>query len=179
MVDQANLEKFNKIYDETYFDVLKYVIIKCHNINDSNDIIQEVYCELWKILCKKELDDSNIKSYLIGISINKIKKHYTLIQKFKTISIFNKNDDIELIDCLKNGIDLEDLVIRNDEWDGIWYYIKSKKNQNIPKIFYLYYVLDLTIKDISNELSVSESYVKNVIYRTLNELRSLFRKGGN
>lgn len=180
MIDQANLDKFNKIYDETYSDVLKYVIIKCHNINDSNDIIQDVYFEFWKILSKKELEESNIKSYLIGISINKIKKHYTLIQRFKTISLFNKDDkDIELINNIKDDIDIEDLVIKGDEWDSIWHYIKSKKNQNIPKIFYLYYILDLTIKDISNELGVSESYVKNVIYRTLDELQSLFRKGGN
>ncbi len=177
MTGQKSLERFNRIYDNTYSDILKYIIIKCHNINDSNDIIQEVYFELWKILNKRDIDESNIKSFLIGISINKIKKHYTLVQRFKTISIFNKSDkDIELIDSLKDSIDLEDLVIRSDEWDFIWNYIKPKKNQNIPKIFYLYYVLDLTIKDISKELIVSESYVKNVIYRTLDELRSLFGK---
>ena len=177
MTGQKSLERFNRIYDNTYSDILKYIIIKCHNINDSNDIIQEVYFELWKILNKRDIDESNIKSFLIGISINKIKKHYTLVQRFKTISIFNKSDkDIELIDSLKDNIDLEDLVIKSNEWDFIWNYIKSKKNQNIPKIFYLYYVLDLTIKDISKELIVSESYVKNVIYRTLDELRSLFGK---
>ena len=177
MTGQKSLERFNRIYDNTYSDILKYIIIKCHNINDSNDIIQEVYFELWKILNKRDIDESNIKSFLIGISINKIKKHYTLVQRFKTISIFNKSDkDIELIGSLKDSIDLEDLVIRSDEWDFIWNYIKSKKNQNIPKIFYLYYVLDLTIKDISKELSIGESYVKNIIYRTLDELRSLFGK---
>lgn len=177
MTGQKSLERFNRIYDNTYSDILKYIIIKCHNINDSNDIIQEVYFELWKILNKRDIDESNIKSFLIGISINKIKKHYTLVQRFKTISIFNKSDkDIVLIDNLKDDIDLENLVIKSNEWDFIWNYIKSKKNQNIPKIFYLYYVLDLTIKDISKELIVSESYVKNVIYRTLDELRSLFGK---
>ena len=43
MASENNLNKFNKIYDETYSDVLKYIIIKCHDINDANDIIQEVY----------------------------------------------------------------------------------------------------------------------------------------
>lgn len=175
MVDQSNLKKFNVIYDETYSDIMKYIIIKCHNVNDANDIIQEVYLELWKILNRKELNESNIKSYLIGVAINKIKKHYTLIQKIKTISIFSKNEkDIELIDSVKDSIDLEDLIIKNNEWDIAWNYIKSKRNQDIPKIFYLYYILELSIKNISKELMVSESYVKNIIYRTLKELRSLF-----
>ena len=40
-------------------------------------------------------------------------------------------------------------------------------------------ILNLTIKDISNELQVSESYVKNIIYRTLKELCSLFGKECN
>lgn len=42
MTGQKSLERFNRIYDNTYSDILKYIIIKCHNINDSNDIIQEV-----------------------------------------------------------------------------------------------------------------------------------------
>ena len=103
MASQLNLYKFNEIYDSTHLDLLKYVIIKCHNINDTQDIMQDTYLELWNILNKKELSDINIKSYLIGIANNKIKKHYTLLQKIKTISLFETNDkDIELIDTLED-----------------------------------------------------------------------------
>ena len=180
MASQSNLKKFNNIYDKTYSDILKYIIIKCHNVNDANDIIQDVYLEFWKILNKKDVDESNIKSFLIGIAINKIKKHYTIIQKIKTISIFDNNEkDIELIDNLSNSINIEDIIIQKNDWDQVWDYIKSKRNQNIPKIFYLFYVLELSIKDISKELDVSESYVKNIIYRTLKELCSLFGKECN
>ena len=64
MFNQTTLKRFNRIYDKTYSDIMKFVIIKCHNINDANDIIQEVYLELWKILTRKELDESNINSFL-------------------------------------------------------------------------------------------------------------------
>lgn len=173
MASQVNLEKFNDIYDKTYSDIMRYVIVKCHNINDANDIIQDVYFELWKILNKKEVFDTNIKSFLIGIAINKIKKHYSIVQKFKTISFFDKNsNDIELIDNIKSDIDIEDLIIKNDDWNSVWKYLKNKKNQDIPKVFYLYYKLGLSLKEISNELDKSESYIKNLIYRTLKELSS-------
>ena len=179
MASQSNLYKFNDIYDKTYLDLLKYVIVKCHNINDTNDIIQETYLELWNIMSKKELSDINIKSYLMGIANNKIKKHYTLLQKIKTISIFEKNDnDIELIDLLEDKINIENLVIQKDNWITIWQFIKTKKNQDIPKVFYLYYRLELSIKEISKELKVSESYIKNLIYRTLKELQKKFGNGG-
>ncbi len=177
MASEFNLYKFNDIYDNTYSDILKYVIIKCHNINDANDIIQETYLELWKILNKKELSDKNIKSYLIGIAINKIKKHYSLLVRVKTISLFQKNDkDIELIDTIEDNFNIEDVIIKHDDWDFLWQFIKHKKNQDIPKVFYLYYKEELSIKEIAYKLKSSESYVKNLIFRTLKELSQKFRK---
>lgn len=180
MASELNLYKFNDIYDKTHLDLLKYVVIKCHNINDTNDILQETYLELWNILNKKELLDINIKSYLIGIANNKIKKHYTLLQRLKTVSIFEANDkDIELIDAIRDDISINDIIIQDDNWNTIWKYIKSKKNQNIPKVFYLHYKLELSIKEISEFLNSNESYIKNLIYRTLKELQDNFGNGGN
>jgi len=121
MASQSNLYKFNKIYDETNLELLKYVIIKCHNVNDANDIMQETYLELWKILNKKMLSDINIKSYLIGIANNKMKKHYSLLQKLKTVSLFEKNEkDMELIDTIEDKVDINNLIIKNDNWRMIW-----------------------------------------------------------
>lgn len=179
MASQLNLYKFDDIYDKTHLDLLKYVIIKCHNINDTQDIIQETYLEFWNILNKKELSDINIKSYLIGIANNKIKKHYTLLQKLKTISLFETNDeDRALIETLEDGVNINEIIIQADNWNTIWKFIKSKKNQDIPKVFYLYYKLELSIKEISKELQRSESYIKHLIYRTLQELQDNFGNGG-
>ncbi len=179
MASEFNLYKFNEIYDKTHLDLLKYVIIKCHDINDTNDIIQETYLEFWNILNRKEISNINIKNYIIGIANNKIKKHYTLLQKLKTISLFETNDkDIELIDTLEDAMNINEIIIQADNWNTIWKYIKSKKNQDIPKVFYLYYKLELSIKEISKELNTSESYIKHLIYRTLHELQDNFGNGG-
>lgn len=178
MTSQLNLYKFNEIYDKTHLDLLKYVIVKCHNINDTNDIIQETYLELWNILNKKKLSGVNIKSYLIGIANNKIKKHYTLLQKSKTISLFETNDkDQELIETLEDRMNINEIIIEMDNWNTIWRYIKNKKNQDIPKVFYLYYKLELSIKEISQELQRSESYINHLIYRTLKELQDNYGNG--
>lgn len=180
MTSQDNLYKFNDIYDKTQKDLVKYVVIRSHNINYANDIIQETYLELWNILKRKELSDINIKSFLIGIANNKIKKHFTLMQKLKTVSLFDKNDkDIELIDTVEDKITIEDILIKDDNWNTIWNYIKNKKNQDIPKVFYLFYKLELSIKEVSNELNKSESYIKHLIYRTIHELQDNFGNEGN
>lgn len=139
-----------------------------------------LFLELWNILNKKELSDINIKSYLIGIANNKIKKHYTILQKLKTISLFETNDkDIEIIDTIEDSMNIDDIIIKDDDWNTIWKYIKGKKNQDIPKVFYLYYKLELSIKEISDHLSRNESYIKHLIYRTLKELQNNFGNGGN
>lgn len=75
---------------------------------------------------------------------------------------------------MEDDINLDDLIIKKDNWNTIWIYIKNKKNQDIPKVFYLYYKLELTIKDISKELNTTESYIKHLIYRTLKELQDNF-----
>ena len=190
MTSQANLDKFNEFYKETYSNILRYIIIKCHNIiyiinimtfnnniNDVNDIIQDVYLELWKIMNKKNIDDTNINSYLIGIAINKIKKYYSLVMRIRDISLFDKNNnDLEIIDKIDSSFDIESLLIKDEEWKSIWNFIKKKKNQDVPKVFYLYYKEEMTIKEISKLLNTKESYIKNLIYRTLNELCLYFKE---
>lgn len=180
MASDLNLSKFNEIYNQTYLDTLKYVVIKCHNINDVNDIMQETYFELWKILNKKEITDANLKSFLWGIANNKIKKHYSLLQRIKAISLEDENTEgIPLKDTVASSININDLVIKKDDWDNIWSYLKQKKNQDITKIFYLYYQSDVSLKEIASLLNVNISYVKHLLYRTLHELQNKFGKGGN
>lgn len=175
MIDQSDLKQFNSIYNKTYNQVLKYIVCRCSNMEDVNDIIQETYLEVYKTI-SKEKNIEKIDKYIIGIVKNKIRKHYTLLYKIKTISLFStKDDDLELLDTIKNNVDIEKIVLNCSDIESIWNYLKSKKII-IQKIFYLYYELDMKIKDISKELEISESYTKNCLYRTLKELQELFRK---
>lgn len=54
----------------------------------------------------------------------------------------------------------------------VWKYLK-KKNEIISRIIYLYYYDGFTIKEIANCLNLTESNVKNYIYRTLKDLRRI------
>jgi len=175
MVDQLNLKQFNRIYEETYNQVLKYIVCKCSNMEDINDIIQETYLEVYNaIVKKKKIED--FEKYIIGIAKNKVNKYYTLLYSLQNIFIFkNKNDDIELLDNIKSDIDIEQIIIKADDTEKIWDYLKTKKIV-IQKVFYLYYELDLTIKEIAKELNIGESYTKNCLYRTLKELQEFLGK---
>ncbi|MFV0393916.1 MAG: RNA polymerase sigma factor [Coprobacillaceae bacterium] len=176
MIDQSNLEQFNKIYNDTYDRTLRFIVCKCQNINDANDIIQETYIELHKIMNKKELSYENIQAYVMKIAFYKIRQHYTLLQRIRSIHFFTKsNEDVEYVDQIKDGIDIEEMIRNESLCHEIWEYVKSKDIM-IGRIFFLKFYSELTIKEIAEELHVGESYIKNCLYRTLKEVKKHFGK---
>jgi len=57
----------------------------------------------------------------------------------------------------------------------VWKYLKQK-DLITAKIFYLYFAVDLKITEISKDLELNESNIKNRIYRTLKELKRYLGK---
>ncbi len=106
---------------------------------------------------------------LIGIAKNVIKRYAT---KKKLLCLVNdENEDIDVADTF----DLEQNFMTKQDAEKVWSYIKSK-DLITAKVFYLYYVLGLKIAEIAQELEVTESNVKNKIYRTQKEIRKYLGK---
>ena len=165
MINQETLDTFDKLYNESYPNVLKYVICNCSNVEDIKDIVQNVYLELLKILQKdKSFNKGN--TYILGITKNKVNEYYRFNYKAKIVSLFSKKDDFLLLDSIPDNVDLEEEFIKKEDLKFIWNYLKRKK-VIIFKIFYLYYYTDMNIKDIGIELNISESNVKHYLYRKL------------
>ena len=159
MTGQKALDKFDVVYNESYKDISRYVVLNANNIGDVKDILQNIYLEVYK-----NIDKVSDKNYVFGIAKNFLKKYY----RFK----FLRKDDTEITDNIKSNINLEKTVMDKFDTELVWKYLK-KKNNNIAKIIYLYYYEDFTIKEIANSLNLTESNVKNYIYRTLKELRRI------
>ena len=159
MTGQKALDKFDVVYNESYKDISRYVVLNANNIGDVKDILQNIYLEVYK-----NIDKVSDKNYVFGIAKNVLKKYY----RFK----FLRKDDTEITENIKSNINLEKTVMDKFDTELVWKYLK-KKNNNIAKIIYIYYYEDFTIKEIANSLNLTESNVKNYIYRTLKELRRI------
>lgn len=161
---------FEEIYAQTYLNTFKFITIHCYNIADLNDILQDTYVEFYKILRKnRDLQIENRQAYINGIAKNIIKRYGT---KKKLVGLVNdENEDIDVADTF----DLEQNFITKQDIENVWNYIK-KKDLMTAKIFYLYSVLGLKIAEIARELEVTESNVKNKIYRTQKEIRKYLGK---
>jgi len=165
-------ETFEFLYNNTYQSVLKYTMCHCRNLDDINDIVQDIYTELFQTLSnKKYINLENVESYIIGIAKNKIKRYYNLLKIDVTMKL---DENIEVIN--DNDIDIEKDLITKDNVLQIWNYLKSK-SEITAKIFYLYYVMEFSIKTISNDMQMTESNIKNHLYRTKKELQHIFKKG--
>ena len=163
MINHEALKQFDLLYENTYFDVSKYVVCKCSNPEDVEDILQNIYLAVFKAV-SKNVNITN--TYIMGIAKNKVKDYYRFNYKEKIVSLFSSKDNLEMIDTIPADVDIESSLIDKYDTDFVWEYLKSKK-VIIFKVFYLYFKLELTIKEISECLSLTESNVKHCLYRTI------------
>ena len=169
--------RFDEIYNSTNKAVLAFITAKCGRIADVGDIFQETYMELYRVLDKRGADYvTNEKALVMRLAKQKISKHYSLMEKlriFVSITTTNDSDDeVDLSDFEADGFLTEDLAVNTVMYEKALQYIKSKPD-DVQKVFYLMYDVDLTIPEIAQTLSIKESSVKNKLYRTLKELRNL------
>lgn len=75
------------------------------------------------------------------------------------------------------GIDLELNFITKYNLDEVWKYLNFIDATTF-KIFYLHYALDMTFKEISNNLGINEATIKTILYRTLKNIRQALENGG-
>ena len=171
MSTQKKLERFNEIYNQTYENVLKYVVLHCSNLDDVNDLVQDTYLEVYKNLHKKKLNEvKDFNKYIIGICKNILKKYYRFKYKNNSVQSINYEEYAEQISLIDYDIDIELQILTRENVDYVWRYLKNK-DIKIAQIFYLYYCLDMKINEISNEMQLNESTIKNYIYRTIKELK--------
>lgn len=177
MMDSDIVSHFEVIYDETYTKVLRFVMAKCSDTADIEDIVQETYLELYQLMKQRGVDYIvNEEAMVIQLAKQKIYKHYSLRDRLKNIvPIRLKNEGGEGFDLSELDVDvfLEERInfqqiklLEARQW-------LARKDLHTKKIFYLFYDQDLTIKEIAALLNLTESNVKHKLYRTLKELRAL------
>jgi len=172
------LNNFEEIYNKTYNDILKYIICKCRNFDDVNELMQDTYIELYQALSnKKSIKVSDENAYIRGIAKNIINKYYRDKYEEKANILYISKENENKIH-IPSYYDFDENIINKENIVKIWDYLNNK-NILIAKIFYLYYALGLKITEISKELKISESTVKNYIYRTLKELIVIMRKNNS
>ena len=169
-------KEFNEIYEKTYHNLLSYIISKCDNLSNIEEIMQEIYIKLYKQILKDSTYINNYQSFLIKLAKNELFKYYSLKNKLKKILNINIENNIDISNIKDNNINIEKEITNKYELDKIWKEIK-KQNITYQKILTLYYLENMKIKDIASLLNMNESSVKTILYRTINKIKLELKRG--
>jgi RNA polymerase sigma-70 factor (ECF subfamily) len=173
--------RFDEIYNFTSKAVLAFITAKCRNTADISDILQDTYMELYRVLIKRGAEYvTNEKAFMLRKKKKKIARYYSLLERLRIfVSMNASNEDgeeVELSDFEADTFSLEDYAVNQVLLESARKFIMSK-SEDIKKVYYLFYDVGLSIPEIATTLSMSESSVKNKLYRTLKELQTYFKEG--
>jgi RNA polymerase sigma-70 factor (ECF subfamily) len=171
--------RFDEIYDSTSRAVLAFITAKCGRTADINDIFQDTYLELYQVLRKRGADYVvNDRAFVLRLAKQKLARHYSLrerLRMFVSLTATNEDGDaVELSAFEADSFLLEDFAVNQILLENARQFLAGKP-EAVKKIFYLFYDVGLTIPEIAQSLSMGESSVKNKLYRTLKELRTLLK----
>jgi len=162
---------FNEIYDETYNSTLKYVITKCSEISYVEDIMQNIYLNLYNTILKKGKYINDYSSFVFILAKRELFKYYSLKSKFR--SIFNSKDFSNIENTIIEDSCIEVDFVNKDNKEAVWNIIKCESLE-IQKIMVLHYMEGVSIKEIGELLDINENTVKTKIYRTISKMKGIF-----
>lgn len=170
---------FNKVYDETISSLTKYVISKCGNILDAEDILQNIYARFYqRILKKGHSDIESSEAFLISIAKFELKSYYASKKKTSVTESFSDYTDEQMVmienEMSKTQKNFDDVLCNKLLAREIFEDIATA-DEVTGKIFYLYFVCDMRLADIAETLDMNLSAVKNKLYRTIERQKKKFR----
>jgi RNA polymerase sigma-70 factor (ECF subfamily) len=175
--------KFQKIYDDTYDYIYRYIVSKADTRENAEDMIQNVYLTFYR----KMLEGCTIlnpKHYLLRIAKNNMADHYSAAAERRsriTVDSIDEHFDIPDNDALEE--------LEQTECTTYEEVMGELKKEDITtfNIFMLHFGQGLTLKETASALSMEESTVKTKMYRMLKKLKksvkeddghALFRRSG-
>ncbi len=159
---------FNSVYHKTSAELMKLIVIKTSNADQVEDILQSVYQEFYARIIKKGYAD--IKSpagFLNKLAHQELSRYY----KHKIIKK-ERETDLQGFDDLipDEGIAFDALLEMRDEMETVKTLVKKLPLFSY-KAFVLYYFYDMPVSAIAQSIGISESNVKDRLWRARNAIR--------
>ena len=172
---------FNKVYGDTFKSVSRFVVSKCGSVQESEDILQNIYARFYQRIAKKGYDDiENAEAFVINIAKFECKNYFGSVKKQSVKSNFSDYTEEQMTEIdaqmSREQRSLEDVLcnelVAKQIFDDI-----ANDDPVIGRIFYLHFVCDMKLDDVAKELGLGLSSVKNKLYRTIERQKKKFGIG--
>ncbi|MDO5155059.1 MAG: sigma-70 family RNA polymerase sigma factor [Eubacteriales bacterium] len=170
--------QFDSTYEKTNRKVTLFLISKCKNFSDVNDILQDVYLEYYQILMKKGFGYiQNEEKFLISLCKKKMATYYSFWDRIPHKLSLDEKEEFEkdsMFQELCDETDFEDVFFKKEMIEDVKQILLNQPD-DIQKIFYLYYTMELKIPEIANLLGIKNQTVKNKLFRTRKLIAQLMK----
>ena len=158
-IRNGNERVFESIFHSNYHSLVRFANSFLLDINSSEDIVQGVFSNIWENA--DSIQFKSITAYLYQATKNSCLNHLRSLQIrdkheilyleaiINTVSDFQKNS--ELLDSVKKAL--------------------ANLPEQMYEVFYKKYFQELSVKEIADEMSLSESTVKVQLHRGRNTIR--------
>lgn len=154
----------DKVYDEYFDKIYNWSIKKTNNREDAEDLTNSVFLSIFEYL-NKDISVEKLENLIWEIAYNiwctRAKKYI----KEKNNVNYDMSYELGYEDITIDKIIYIEII---DDID------KIGLSENEIKIFKLYYLKDLSIKDISNKLEITESNIKYYLYNVRNKIKERY-----
>lgn len=152
------------IYDK-YFDVIyNWSVKKTNNRFDAEDLTNSIFLAIFEYL-NKNIEIQKLDNLIWKIANNiwctKAKKYI----KEKGNVTYNDYNVISYEDISVDKIIYKEIINNIDKYN---------LTDNEKKVFELYYINDLSIKEIKDKLNISESNIKYYLYNSRNKIKERY-----
>lgn len=170
---------FNSVYDDTIKSVTRFIVSKCGNFEDAEDMVQNVYTRFFQRISQKGYEDiESPEAFLINIAKFECKTYFSVKKKNEKVSSFADYSEEEMVnieaEMSKPQKSLEDIMCNKLLAKKIFDDIVNT-DEMTGQIFYLHFVCDMKLEDVATALDVKLSTVKNKLYRTIERLRKKYK----
>lgn len=156
----------DKIYDKYYYKIYYWAIKKTKNKEDAEDLTNSVFLAIFEYLSKDikiEKIDNLIWKIAYNLWCTKAKKYI----KEKNNVVFEEEYQIGYKTDMVDKIIYKEII---NNLDDIGLTSKEKVS------FQMYYINDLSIKEISKELNTKEANIKFYLYSARNKIKEKYHE---
>lgn len=156
----------DKIYDEYYYKIYNWAIKKTNHKEDAEDLTNSIFLAIFEYF-NNNIEIKKLDSLIWKIAYNlwctKAKKYI----KEKNNITFGENHEIGYDTQMLDKIIYKEIV---NDLDGIGLTNKEKI------IFNMYYIDDLSIKEISRKINTKEANIKYFLYSARNKIKEKYNE---
>jgi RNA polymerase sigma-70 factor (ECF subfamily) len=165
-------ETFAELYEQYMPRVFRYISYRVNDVHLAEDLTSGVFLKALQGFNQYRSDKASFFTWLLSIARYMVIDHYRVSGKRQTIPLERATE------MLPEIASPEEEALRGEELQRLQVCLAGLARQE-QEIISLKFGAELTNRQIAGMLSLSESNVGTILYRTVRKLRDCFREWQN